>query len=53
MRRGVGKDNLKPGTILKVEGFCAKDRSHNGYGVKITFADGRGVYISGSDAQPK
>jgi hypothetical protein len=49
MRRGVRRDDLKPGTVIKVDGFRAKDGSSNGYGRKVIFPDGRSVYISGED----
>lgn len=53
MRRGVTKDNIKPGTVIKVDGFRAKDGSNNGYGSKITFEDGRSVFASGVDGQER
>ena len=53
MRRGVTKDNIKPGTVIIVDGFRAKDGSNNGYGSKITFEDGRSVFAAGADNQGK
>src|SRR5262245_31946705 len=42
-RRGITRDVLKVGDIVKVEGFRAKDGSNNGSGGNVTFADGRQV----------
>src|SRR5215467_873990 len=39
-RRGITKDVLKVGDVIKVEGFRAKDGSNNGSGGNVTFADG-------------
>ena len=47
MRRGVTREDLKPGTVIKLDGYRAKDGSNNGYGVKVTFEDGRSLYVSG------
>ena len=38
MRRGVKKDQLVVGSVVNVEGFRAKDGSHNGFGSKVTYA---------------
>ena len=46
MRRGITKDALKIGEVIHVEGFRAKDGSHNGSGGSVTFADGRKVFTS-------
>lgn len=54
MRRGITKDALKPGDVVKVEGFRARDGSTNGSGGVVTFADGRKVFTaSAEDAVPK
>lgn len=50
MRRGVAKDALKLGSVVIVRGFKAKDGSHNAYGSRVTFEDGRNVFTSGTDA---
>jgi Family of unknown function (DUF6152) len=47
MRRGIQREDMKPGSVIKIEGLRAKDGSSNGYGRKVTFKDGRSVYISG------
>jgi len=48
-RRGITKDKLKIGDVIKVEGFQAKDGSHNGSGGRVTFADGRSVFTAGAE----
>jgi hypothetical protein len=47
MRRGIVKDQLKLGETVVVEGFRAKDGSHNASGGRITFPDGRNVLTAG------
>jgi len=46
MRRGVTKDLLVLGATVNVEGFRAKDGSHNGFGSKVTYPDGRNVFTA-------
>jgi hypothetical protein len=46
MRRGIRKDQLVVGSVVNVEGFRAKDGSHNGFGSKVTYADGRNVFTA-------
>jgi hypothetical protein len=54
MRRGISKDVLKLGSVIRVEGFRAKDGSNNANGGKVTFADGRSVFTaSAEDKTPK
>ena len=43
-RRGISKDVLKVGDVIKVEGFRARDGSNNASGGNVTFADGRKVF---------
>jgi hypothetical protein len=53
MRRGITKDVLKIGSIVNVEGFLARDGSHNASGGRVTFPDGRNVFTaSNEDAIP-
>ena len=53
-RRGINKDVLKVGDVVKVEGFRAKDGSNNGSGGNVTFADGRKVFAgSAEDVVPR
>jgi len=49
MRRGIGKDSIKVGMTVIVEGYLAKDGSHNASGGKVTFPDGRSVFTSGQE----
>lgn len=53
MRRGVMRDVIQPGMTITVEGFMAKDGSHNANGSRVTFPDGRQVFTaSGEDKLP-
>ena len=53
MRQGIRRDVMKPGDVVKVEGFRARDGSNNGSGGKVTFPDGRSVFTaSAEDARP-
>ena len=54
MRRGITRDVLKVGDVIKVEGFRAKDGSNNASGGNVTFADGRKVFAGAAeDVVPK
>jgi hypothetical protein len=46
MRRGVRKDQLVVGATVNVEGYRAKDGSHNGFGSRVTYPDGRNVFTA-------
>jgi hypothetical protein len=53
-RRGISKHVLKPGDVVVVEGFRARDGSNNASGASVTFPDGRKVFTaSAEDALPK
>ncbi|MBI4888274.1 MAG: hypothetical protein HY824_14365 [Acidobacteria bacterium] len=53
MRQGIAKDAMKTGDVIKVDGFRARDGSHNASGGKVTFADGRSVFTaSAEDPRP-
>ena len=53
-RRGVTKDSLKVGEVIKVDGFRAKDGTNNGSGGRITYADGRQAFTAAQeDANPE
>jgi hypothetical protein len=45
-RRGISRTSMKPGDVVKVEGFRAKDGSSNGSGNNVTFDDGRRVFTA-------
>jgi len=49
MRRGINKDVLKPGDVIVVDGFRAKDGSNNASGGNVTFADGRKVFAGAAE----
>jgi hypothetical protein len=46
MRRGIRKEQLTIGATVNVEGFRAKDGSNNGFGRRVTYADGRNVFTA-------
>jgi len=51
-RRGITKNVLKPGDVVLVEGFQAKDASNNASGGSVTFENGKKVFAgSVEDAQ--
>jgi hypothetical protein len=52
-RRGISRTAMKPGDIVKVEGFRAKDGSSNGSGNTVTFEDGRRVFTAMEGFQPR
>jgi DNA/RNA endonuclease YhcR with UshA esterase domain len=45
-RRGIFKTTMKPGDVVRVDGFRAKDGSANASGNNVTFADGRQVFTA-------
>ena len=47
-RLGFNKDSLPPGTEIVVEGYQSKDGSNRGVGAKLTFTDGRQLFLGGS-----
>ncbi len=54
MRRGIRKEQLVVGAVVNVDGFRAKDGSHNGFGRSVTYQDGRNVFTaSAADQQSK
>lgn len=54
VRRGVTKNSIPVGSEIVVEGYAAKDGSSHANGRDITFADGRKLFVGGSnpDEQP-
>jgi hypothetical protein len=44
VRKGFTKDTMKPGDVVKVKGFRAKDGSNNASGNILTLPDGRQVF---------
>ncbi len=47
-RLGFNKGSLPPGTEIIVEGYQSKDGSNRGVGAKLTFSDGRQLFLGGS-----
>jgi DNA/RNA endonuclease YhcR with UshA esterase domain len=48
MRRGWNRNSLKPGTIVTVAGFLAKDEPQTANARTVTLADGRQVFAGSS-----
>jgi hypothetical protein len=62
LRRGITRDSLKPGTIVRVDGYQAKDGSKRANGRDLTLQNGQklfmgssgtGAPVDGSDASEK
>ena len=49
MRRGIMRDVMQVGDVIRVEGFRARDGSNNASGGSVTFADGRSVFTASSE----
>jgi hypothetical protein len=49
IRRGITKDAIPNGTELLVDGYQAKDGSNRANGRDITFADGKKLFVGGSN----
>lgn len=47
-RLGFNKESLPPGTEIVVEGYRAKDGGNRAAGAKLTFNDGRKLFMGGS-----
>jgi len=47
-RLGFNKESLPEGTEIVVEGYQAKDGSTRAVGAKLTFTDGRQLFLGGS-----
>ena len=50
-KRGFRKDSLKPGTLVTIEGFQAKDATHTGNAQTMTLPDGKQVVL-GTEQNP-
>ena len=48
-RRGITKAVLKPGDVVVVEGFQAKDASNNASGNSVTFENGKKVFAGSAE----
>jgi hypothetical protein len=49
IRRGFTKESLPKGTEILIEGWQAKDDSYRANGSKITFADGKRLFLGSSN----
>jgi hypothetical protein len=49
LRLGFSRTSLPPGTVIVIEGFKSKDGSNRAVGAKLTFEDGRRLFL-GSNA---
>jgi hypothetical protein len=47
-RRGFTRKSLAPGTVVKVDGYRAKDGSRRANGRDLTFADGTKMFMGSS-----
>jgi hypothetical protein len=47
-RRGLTKQSLLPGTVVKVDGYQAKDGTHRANGRDQTFTDGKKLFMGSS-----
>jgi len=53
LRRGFTADSLKPGTVILVEGYQARDGTNKANGRDITFEDGSKLFVgAGSRGAP-
>ena len=48
MRRGISRDQVKIGMVIKVDGFQSKDGSLRANGRDITFPDGKTLFMGSS-----
>src|ERR1700732_1165597 len=49
LRRGFTKQSLEVGTVVVVEGYQAKNGENRANGSNITFADGKRLFLGGSN----
>ena len=47
-RRGFNKQSLLPGTVVKVDGYQAKDGTRRANGRDLTFTDGKRLFMGSS-----
>jgi len=48
LRRGLRKSDLPAGTVIKVDGYQAKDRGLRANGNNLTLSDGRQMFLGSS-----
>jgi hypothetical protein len=51
-RRGFTKQSLMPGTVVKVDGYQAKDGTRRANGRDLTFQDGRKLFMGSGTGAP-
>jgi hypothetical protein len=49
LRRGFTKRSLEVGTDIQVQGYQAKNGSMRANGSSVTFADGKKLFVGGSN----
>lgn len=45
IRRGITKKSIAVGTVVVIDGFQARDGSPTAFASRITFADGRAIFV--------
>ncbi len=48
LRRGLKRDSIKPGQVIIVDGYQAKDRSNRANGRDVTLPDGQKFFMGSS-----
>ncbi len=48
-RRGFKKDMLRPGTVVTIDGYLAKDGSHTANAHKVVFPDGSEITLGSTE----
>ena len=48
LRRGITRDSLKPGTVVRVDGYQAKDGSKRANGRDLTLQNGQKLFMGSS-----
>jgi hypothetical protein len=51
-RRGISREALKPGTVLSIVGFQAKDGANRASGRDLTYPDGRRWFVGSEGGEP-
>ena len=48
LRRGVDRNTIPIGSVIVVDGYGSRDGGNKAVGVDVTFADGRPLFLGGS-----
>lgn len=51
-RKGLAKEDVKPGTLVHIKGYLAKNGGPFGYSVTLTLSDGRTFQTGGAQDSP-